>query len=53
MVKVCDRRHIPMAHQHLSQIINTVVRVDRDGRFAAGVDGRLVVYPMADVIQTV
>ena len=53
MVKMRDRCHIPMTHQHLPQVINTMVRVDCDGCFAAGVDGCLVVHPVADVVQAV
>lgn len=53
MVKVRDRGHIPVTHQHLAQVINAVVCVDCDGCFAAGVDGCLVVHAVADVVQAV
>lgn len=48
-----DRRHITVAHQHLSQVVDTVVRMDGDGGGSAGVRRGGVVHAMAQVVEAV
>jgi hypothetical protein len=53
MIKMRDGRQIPMAHQYLSEIVDTVCCVDCDGSLSTGICGCLVVYPVAEVIEAV